>query len=59
MAGPHMVHARHAGGVDGVDTWQEATRVHADACEGRHVARGGRQVKGPQVSGPWLEYLGG
>ena len=38
-------------GVGGADTWQEATRVHTDAREGRHVA-GGRQVKGPWVSGP-------
>ena len=30
------------GAVDtgGTDTWQEATRVHADAREGRHVASG-------------------
>ena len=31
---------RGAGGAQGADTWQEATRVHADAREGRHVARG-------------------
>ena len=29
-----------------------STRVHVDARVGRHVA-GGRQVKGPRVSGPW------
>ena len=28
---------RRAGGTD---MWQEATRVHADAREGRHMARG-------------------
>ena len=27
-------------GAGGADTWQEATRVHADAREGRHVASG-------------------
>ena len=32
---------------------------HADAREGRHVARGGWRVKGPRVSGPWFEYWGG
>ena len=31
---------RGAGGAGGMDTWQEATQVHADAREGRHVARG-------------------
>ena len=31
---------------------------HTDAREGRHVARGGWRVKGPWVSGPWLEYWG-
>ena len=30
---------RGAGGAQGVDTLQEATRVHADTREGRHVAR--------------------
>ena len=39
-------------GAGGADTWQEATRVHADVCQGRHMA-GGWQVKGPWVSGPW------
>ena len=29
---------RGAGGAQGADTWQEATRVHADAREGRHMA---------------------
>ena len=33
-------------GVGGADTWQEATRVHVDAREGRHVA-GGLAVGGP------------
>ena len=32
--------------ASGMDTWQEATRVHADAREGRHVA-GGLAVRGP------------
>ena len=38
--------ARGAGGAWGADTWQEATRVHADAREGRHVA-GGSASEGP------------
>ena len=46
-------------GAGGADMWQEATRVHADAREGRHVAEWGWHVKGPRVSGPWLEYWGG
>ena len=33
-------------GTGGADTWQEATRVHADAHEGRHVA-GGSAGEGP------------
>ena len=28
---------RGAGGAQGADTWQEATRVHTDAREGRHM----------------------
>ena len=38
-----MTHARrrwHTSGAGGADTWQEATRVHANAREGRYVARG-------------------
>ena len=31
---------RGACGAQGADTWQEATRVHADARVGRHVAEG-------------------
>ena len=31
---------RGVGGVGGADTSHEATRVHADAREGRHVASG-------------------
>ena len=31
---------RGAGGAQAADTWQEATRVHAEARVGRHVARG-------------------
>ena len=27
-------------GAGGADTWQEVTRVHADAREGHNVARG-------------------
>ena len=30
--------ARGARGAQGADTWQEATRVHADARERRHMA---------------------
>ena len=30
--------------TQGVDTWQEATRVHANAHVGRHMAGGGRLV---------------
>ena len=44
---------RGAGGAQGADMWQEATRVHADSRVGRHVA-GGWQMEGPRVSGPWL-----
>ena len=32
--------ARGVGGTQGADTWEEATRVHADAREGRHVVDG-------------------
>ena len=41
--GPHEAQVGHrwrAGGTGGADTWQEATRVHADAREGRPVAMG-------------------
>ena len=31
---------RGAGGAQGANMWQEATRVHADACVGCQVARG-------------------
>ena len=31
---------RGAGGAQGANTWQEATQVHADAREGRHMAGG-------------------
>ena len=40
MTGPGIAHTRRRWRVGGADTWQEATRVHADAREGRHVARG-------------------
>ena len=39
-------------GAGGADTWQEATRVHADARQGCQVAKGGWQLEGPRVSGP-------
>ena len=38
-----MAHARHRwriGGAGDAHTWQEATQVHPDAREGRHVASG-------------------
>ena len=38
-------------GACSADTWQEATRVHADACEGRHVAEWGLACEGP--TGKW------
>ena len=44
---------RGPGGAQGADTWQEATRVHADARVGRHVAGEGRHLEDPRVSGPW------
>ena len=31
---------RGAGGTNGANTWQEATRVHANAREGCHVVSG-------------------
>ena len=37
---------RGIGGVGSADTWHEATRVHADTHEGRHVA-GGMAGEGP------------
>ena len=36
----HAWPTRGASGAGGADTWQEATWVHADAHEGRHLARG-------------------
>ena len=33
-------HAWPTRGIGGADTWQEVTRVHADAHEGHHLARG-------------------
>ena len=38
--------AQGVGGTQVADTWQEATRVHADAHVGRHVA-GGSADGGP------------
>ena len=47
---------RGAGGAQGADTWQEATRVHAGPrgrlC-GAPRGNGGRHLEGPRVSGPW------
>ena len=37
---------RGAGGAQGADTWQEATRVHAGARVGHHLA-GGSASEGP------------
>ena len=34
-------------GAGGADTWQEATRVHANAREGRHMAEWGLACEGP------------
>ena len=36
----HGLPTRGAGGAQGAHTWQEATRVHADARVGHHVACG-------------------
>ena len=47
--------ARGAGGAEGTDTWQEATRstrVHADACEGRHMADGDGCWRAHMIVGP-------
>ena len=52
-----MRHARPRGRAceaQAVRRWKEAMRVHVDTREGRHVARGGWQLEGPRVSGPWL-----
>ena len=38
--------ARGASGAHGTNTWQEATRVHADACEGA-TWREGLASEGP------------
>ena len=46
---------RCAGSACGVDTWQEATRMPVRGA----TWQGGWRVKGPRVSGPWLEYWGG
>ena len=40
------------GRTGGADTWQEATRVHADAREGRHVARGAGSWRAHELVGP-------
>ena len=39
-------HAWPTRGAGGTNTWQAATRVHADAPEGRHMA-GGLAIGGP------------
>ena len=49
--------AARAREAQGVDTWQDATRVHADTRVGRHVT-GGRNLEGPRVSGPLLGVWG-
>ena len=53
---------RVAGGAQGADTWQDATRVQA-GLQGRPCGaprgRYGRQLEGPRVSGPWLGIWGG
>ena len=43
---------RGAGGAGGADTWQEATWVHADAHEGRHMARGAGSWRAHGLVGP-------
>ena len=43
---------RGAGGVQGTNTWQEATRVHADAREGRHMARKVSRWRAHELVGP-------
>ena len=43
MARPRVAHARRKR-AQGADTWQEATRVHADAHVGRHVAGRGVDI---------------
>ena len=45
-------------GAGGADSWQEATAVHTNAHEGRHVV-GGWHLEVPRVSGPWLGVWGG
>ena len=50
-----MAHARHrwrAGGAGGADMWQEATQVHTDARERRHVARGASSWRAHGLVGP-------
>ena len=47
VAEPQMAHGRRRWRVGGTGTWQEAMRVHVDAREGRHVARGGLACEGP------------
>ena len=39
-------------GAGGADPWQEATRVHADAREGCHVARGAGSWRAHGIVGP-------
>ena len=41
-----------AGGAGGANTWQEATQVHADAREGRHMARGVGKWRAHGLVGP-------
>ena len=54
--------ARGAGGAEGADTWQEATRstqVHVGAHVGRHVAGEVGSWRAHRYSGPWLGIGGG
>ena len=44
--------ARPTRGAGGADRWQEATRVHADAREGRHMARGAGSWRAHGLVGP-------
>ena len=55
MHGPREAQVAHkwrTGGMGGADTWQKATRVHADDREVRHVARGAGSWRGHGLVGP-------
>ena len=51
----HATRRWRVGGVGGADTWQEATRMPVRGT----TWEGGLHVKGPRVSGPWLECWDG